>query len=402
MPQIRSNIPDMEEQNNFKTGRRNFLKVLSAGGTGLLASRVFPLSAESLTADDVKPGTNVADAMKHPRTEASMPGRFPAKVVQVINEKAIVEGVIQQDKTAKMLEAAMLNLTGAATLAEAWRYFVSEKDIIGLKVNPVAGKELSTSLEVTRAIIDQLVAAGIPKKNIVIFDRREFELTDAGFTAENFPGIRITGTECKDAEGGFYDKAGKLYSEERIDKNWYYWADTEEKYDAETIPYMINEGKYSYFSKLVTTELDKIINIPILKNAGSSVTLALKNLAYGVISNTGRLHKQLWSETCAEVCAFPPVRDKVVLNIVDGLKGCFNGGPGANPQYFCNYNTLLVASDPVAVDRAGYEIVLQKRLAEGVQKQESEKGRKFMALAHDLQLGENDIEKIDWKKIELT
>jgi uncharacterized protein (DUF362 family) len=322
--------------------------------------------------------------------------------VQVINEKAIVEGVIQQDKTAKMLEAAMLELTGAATVAEAWRYFVSDKDIIGLKVNPVAGKELSTSLEVTKAIIDQLTEAGIPKKNIVIFDRREFELTDAGFTAENFPGIRITGTECKDAEGSFYDKAGKLYSEERIDKNWYYWADTEEKYDAETIPYMINEGKYSYFSKLVTTELDKIINIPILKNAGSSVTLALKNLAYGVISNTGRLHKQLWSETCAEVCAFPPVRDKVVLNIVDGLKGCFNGGPGANPQYFCNYNTLLVASDPVAVDRAGYEIVLQKRLAEGVQKQESEKGRKFLALAHDLQLGENDIEKINWKKIELT
>jgi len=236
----------------------------------------------------------------------------------------------------------------------------------------------------------------------VIFDRREFELTDAGFTAETFPGIRITGTECKDAEGSFYDKAGKLYSEDRIDKDWYYWADTEEKYDAETIPYMINEGKYSYFSKLVTSELDKIINIPILKNAGSSVTLALKNLAYGVISNTGRLHKQLWSETCAEVCAFPPVRDKVVLNVVDGLKGCFNGGPGANPQYFCNYNTLLVGSDAVAVDRAGYEIVLQKRLAEGVQKQESEKGRKFMALAHDLQLGENDLEKIEWKKIELT
>ncbi len=402
MPQIRSNILDMEEQNNFKTGRRNFLKVLSAGGTGLLASRVFPLSADSFAAEDVKPATNVAEAMKHPRNEKSMPGRFPAKVVQVINEKAIVEGVIQQDKTDKMLEAAMLELTGATTVAEAWRYFVSDKDIIGLKVNPVAGKELSTSLEVTKAIIDQLTEAGIPKKNIVIFDRREFELTDAGFTAENFPGIRITGTECKDAEGSFYDKAGKLYSEERIDKNWYYWADTEEKYDAETIPYMINEGKYSYFSKLVTTELDKIINIPILKNAGSSVTLALKNLAYGVISNTGRLHKQLWSETCAEVCAFPPVRDKVVLNIVDGLKGCFNGGPGANPQYFCNYNTLLVASDPVAVDRAGYEIVLQKRLAEGVQKQESEKGRKFLALAHDLQLGENDIEKINWKKIELT
>ncbi len=392
----------MEDNTPMKTGRRNFLKVITAGGTGLLAHKVLPLSAEELLAEDTKPATNVADALKHPRNEQSMPGRFPAQVVQVSHPDIIKEGVIQQRTADAMLLAGMLKLTGTTTLREAWRSFVSETDLIGLKVNPVAGKELSTSVELTKAVIDQLVKAGIPKKNIVIFDRREFELFEAGFTAENFPGIRITGTECKDSEGSFYNKEGKLYSEDRIDKDWYYWADTEEKYDAETLPYMINEGKHSYFSKLVTQELTKIINIPILKNAGSSVTLCLKNLAYGVISNTGRLHKQLWSETCAEVCAFPPVRDKVVLNIVDGFKGCFNGGPGANPQYFCNYNTLLLGSDPVAVDRAGYEIVLKKRMEEGLQKQESGRGRNFLTLAHNLQLGEDDLEKITWNKIDLS
>ena len=119
-----------------------------------------------------------------------------------------------------------------------------------------------------------------------------------------------------------------------IDREWYYWADVEGDYDEYTIPYMVNGGEYSYYSKIVTQEVDKIINIPILKNAGATVTNAMKNLAYGVISNTGRLHAKLWAETCAEVCAFAPVRDKVVLNITDGLKGCFNGGPGANPQFF--------------------------------------------------------------------
>lgn len=392
----------MEDNTPLKTGRRTFLKVLTAGGTGLLAHKVLPLNAEEMLSEDTKPATNVAEAVKHPRNEKSMPGHFPAKVVQVNHPEVVKDGAIQHRTADAMLLAGMLELSSTKTLKEAWRTFVSDTDTIGLKVNPVAGKDLSTSVELTRAVIDQLVKAGIPKKNIIIFDRREFELTEAGFTAENFPGIRITGTECKDSEGSFYNKDGKLYSEERIDKDWYYWADTEEKYDAETLPYMINEGKYSYFSKLVTQELDKIINIPILKNAGSSVTLCLKNLAYGVISNTGRLHKQLWSETCAEVCAFPPVRDKVVLNIVDGIKGCFNGGPGANPQYFCNYNTLLLGSDPVAVDRAGYEIVLKKRMEEGVQKQESPKGRNFLSLARNLQLGEDDLEKITWKKIDLS
>ena len=127
----------------------------------------------------------------------------------------------------------------------------------------------------------------------------------------------------------------------------------------------------------------------------------MKNLAYGSITNTGRLHKQLWAETCAEVCAFPPLRDKVVLNIVDGIKGCFNGGPGANPQFFTNYNTILIGTDPVAVDRIGYDIVIQKRIDEKVQKEDIPRGRIFMNIAQDLNLGVADIEKIQLKKLEL-
>ncbi|MDZ7743740.1 MAG: DUF362 domain-containing protein [Bacteroidota bacterium] len=138
-----------------------------------------------------------------------------------------------------------------------------------------------------------------------------------------------------------------------------------------------------------------MINVPILKNAGPTVTLCLKNLAYGAITNTGRLHKTLWAETSAEACAFPPLRDKVVLNIVDGLKGCFDGGPGANPQFICNYNTLLVGTDPVAVDRIGYDIVIAKRIEEGVQEEELPRGRKFMEMAAELKLGTADPDKIE-------
>jgi uncharacterized protein (DUF362 family) len=157
---------------------------------------------------------------------------------------------------------------------------------------------------------------------------------------------------------------------------------------------MINEGKESYFSRICTKDVDCIINVPILKNAGPTVTLCLKNLAFGAITNTGRLHKQLWAETCAEVPAFPPLRDKVVLNIVDGIRGCYQGGPGADQQYICNFNTLLVGTDPVAVDRVGYDIVIKKRIEQKIQKEESAKGRRFIELAQAMGLGTADNSSI--------
>ena len=390
-------------KNSSKLSRRGFFNLAAAGGLG---AALTPLISKKGWSQDpqpkVKPATNVKDALTYDRTPDSMPGKYPGKVVQVYHENCMAENEPDQQAVDRMLETAMLELTGLTTLRDAWLHFVSPQDRIGLKVNPVAGKLLSTSHQIVRAVIAQLEGAGIPKEQIVLWDRREFELHEAGFTAENYPGIRITGTEQQDAAGSFYDADGVLYGEKMIDKDWYYWAEVEEEYDAYTIPYMVNSGKYSYFSKICTQQLDKIINIPILKNAGASVTLCLKNLAYGCISNTGRLHKDLWSETCAQVCAFPPIRDKVVLNIADGIRGCFNGGPGANPQFITDYKTLLVGTDPVAVDRIGYEVVLKKRIDEGIQSEDQPRARQFMNMAQDLGLGIADLDRIGVKIIQMV
>jgi uncharacterized protein (DUF362 family) len=366
--------------------RRRFFAILGAGSAALAAK---PLSVLGSTAPSIsdKPATNIADAAKTLRTEWSMPGKFPGKVVQVKNAQAVINNEPVEQEAYRMIEKAMLELTGKRDLGEAWRTFVSPGERIGLKVNPVAGKLLSTSHAVTQSVIRQLEACGIERKNIIIWDRRDMELKDVGFTQENYPGITIRGTECQDDKGSFYDADGKLIGERNIDKDWYYWADVEGEYDAETMPYMVNGGKYSYFSKIVTQEVDKIINIPILKNAGASITNAMKNLAFGSVTNTGRLHAQLWNETSAEVCAFAPLRDKVVLNICDGLRGCFNGGPGANPQFICNYNALLIASDAVALDRISYDLVAEKRVAEGIQKAPTPEVLKFLEQAAALGLG---------------
>jgi len=396
-----------------QVNRRNFIRLAGAGAAAAAAAPVAQaMGAATAPVANVmnpetagrqtqqgKPDTNIADAAKIARGPDSMPGLYPGRVALVKNTRSVKDNLIVEQEVYDMIARSMLELTGEKKLKKAWRKFVKPGERIGLKVNPVAGKSLSTSHEVVRAVIAQLEESGIKRSQLTIWDRREFELTDVGFTQENYPGIRIVGTEQMDKEGLYYGKDGKLYGEHMIDRDWYYWADVEGEYDEYTMPYMVNGGKYSYFTKIVTQELDKIINIPILKNAGMTVTLALKNLAFGSVSNTGRLHAKLWNETCAQVCAFAPLRDKVVLNIVDGIKGCFNGGPGANPQFFCDYHSIIAGSDPVAVDRIGFDVVIDKRIAEGLQKSATPQGLEFMLQAEKLSLGVADREKIELREV---
>jgi len=342
-----------------------------------------------------KPETNVATAMAIPRTADSMPGKYPGKVVSVSNPDCVVDGKPSETAAYEMLKNALMRLTGETDTKKAWLQFVSPKDVIGIKVNPIGGKLLSTSHAVTKSIIRQLEEAGVSKERIIIWDRRQESLDDADFNADNYPGMQFMSTEWYDEKKSYINSEGRFYSEDRIDKNQFYYANVEGVYDAETLPFMVNGGKYSYFTKICTEKVTKIINVPVLKNAGVTVTCCMKNLAFGAISNTMRLHQNLWHDTCAEVCAFPPLRDKVVLNIVDAMIGCFDGGPAANPQFICRYDTLLAGTDPVAVDRIAYDIVLQKRIAEGIQQAEREGARQFMEMAQELKLGVADRSRIE-------
>jgi uncharacterized protein (DUF362 family) len=163
---------------------------------------------------------------------------------------------------------------------------------------------------------------------------------------------------------------------------------------------MINEGKSSYFTKIVTETVTKIVNVPILKNAGATTTCCLKNLSYGALSNTSRLHK-LWMQSVAEPCAFPVLRDKVVLNIVDGLQACYDGGPGANPKFIYDANVLLFGTDPVAVDAVAHDIIVKERMARGTQQVDAGGRSAFLNIAEGLGLGVAARDKIKIADVKL-
>ena len=340
--------------------------------------------------------TNIDEVRSIPRVATSMPGKYPGKVVRVKTGANPVGQKIDGARIAREVEAGMARLTGEKTMAKAWGQFVGPKDVVGIKVNPIGEKILSTKPEVVDAVIAGLLAAGVKKQNIIVWDRRHFELLDAGLGPERFPGIRVMGTEMKGPNGGFYDEKGELWAKDNIDREALpYVAEVEEKYDKELMGYMLNEGKASYFSRIVTSTVTKIINVPILKNAGATTTCCLKNLSYGSVSNTSRLHK-LWMKSVAEPVAFPPLRDKVVLNVVDGLQACYDGGPGANPKFIYDANLLLFGTDPVAVDSVAHDIIVKERMARGTQQIDNKaKSGAFLFIAEGLGLGVAAKEKIE-------
>jgi len=389
-----------------KLSRRRFLQSSAIAGAAaalgpgqLHASTATPAPRQDRPDPD-SVHTNIDVATAVPRTEQSMPGPYPGVVAEVFHPEVVEGNKPNAAVAAEMLAAGMKLLTGDEKAEDAWGKFFSPQDRVGIKVNPVAGKLLANSHELTHAIIDALLAIGLPKENIILWDRRQEQLKDCGFTEENYPGIKIIGTEYMEKEGEEEIWKG----EDRLDKDVFYEFDIAGEYSEEMMPYMINGGTRSYFTRIITQMVDKVINVPILKNASTTVTLALKNMAFGVTSNSARGHN-IWSRYIPEVCAFPPVRDKVVLNIVDGLRGCYEGGPGAVARYIWNAKTVWVATDPVALDHIGWEKIFAKRVAEGVawEDQRSERDRYLEKLirANKLGLGVYEREKIDHRTASL-
>jgi uncharacterized protein (DUF362 family) len=389
-----------------KFSRRKFFGTAAVAAAGtVVAPRLFGQEkAQSEKPPAAPPAdikTNIDEVKGIPRVATSLPGKYPGKVVRVGTGANPVGQKIDGARVAKEIEAGLAALTGEKDMGKAWGQFVGPKDVVGIKVNPIGGTILSTKPEVVDAIIAGLLAAGVKKENVVIWDRRLFQLEEAGFTAARFPGVRILGTEMKGPNGEFYDDKGELWAKDNIDREALpYVADVEGKYDKETLCYIINEGKISYFTKIVTEKVTKIVNVPILKNAGATTTCCLKNLSYGALSNTSRLHK-LWMKSVAEPCAFPVLRDKVVLNIVDGLQACYDGGPGANPKFIYDANVLLFGSDPVAVDTVVHDMVVKERMARGVQQVDAKGRSAFLDLAEALGLGVAARDKIALSDVKL-
>ena len=154
-------------------------------------------------------------------------------------------------------------------------------------------------------------------------------------------------------------------------------------------------GKDSYFGKLITRRLTKIINVPVYKNTGNGISIATKNIGYGAICNTGRLHQPIGFEVNTEVSAFPCIRDKWVLTVADGLVAQYEGGPMPNAQFTYDWQRLYLATDPFALDMICQQQIVAKRKEMGIDVNEHPRYTDYLHYGEKLGLGIADTGRIE-------
>lgn len=289
-----------------------------------------------------------------------------SKVI-IAQDSAVFQGdTIFQKAVTQMLNTGMTKLLGTSDAKSAWSGLFTPDDIVGLKVNCLAGHGLSTHPEVAYGIGEGLKLAGIPEEHIVIWDKANRDLKRGGFKINTSrQGVKCFGTDA--LRGGGY----------------------------ETEPSIAGQVG-SLFSTILSKHCAAIVNVPILKDHDlSGVSISLKNF-YGAIHNPNKYHQNNCNPYIADLNTHPYIKGKVKLTICDALIPQYHGGPSFKPQWTWKFGAILLSLDPVALDAVGADIVEKKRHEHGMQSlREAERPPEYIHTAAGYGLGVDDLAHID-------
>jgi uncharacterized protein (DUF362 family) len=248
-----------------------------------------------------------------------MPGPYPGRVVSVASETCVDVSTGQADDAAvrDMMGRGMCTLTGAATAADAWRRFIEPSDVVGIKVNCGGHPHCVSAYEIVAEVVRQVMAIGVPAPEIYVYERFQDQMNNVNYAPHLPAGVQIVAAE----------RANRNVDNSGYDPSTYLEAD-----------FFGEEDTRSNMMRLVSRRLTKIINIPNMKDHGATgVTGCLKNIAYGSFSNVARTHQRGRSHTLSVVgtlAAIEPLRSRTVLQIMDGLRGVWHGGPFARTKRY--------------------------------------------------------------------
>ncbi len=241
----------------------------------------------------------------------------------------------------EMVNRLVLAATGQSDVAKAWASLVSPDDTIGIKICAAGGDLFTTHHDVVNAIVDGLVAAGHPRKGIIVWDRSLGGIKGAGYKA-GVDGYQLQAIAPRDG----YD-AKAILSAPLIGK--LVWGDFEYVGDITKAPFLSDTestSNVSHFSKILSTEVTKIINVPVMSvSETNGIAGCIYNMTIPNIDNWRRFAQgsRFGAESLAEIYANP-------LIAMDGLIAQYAGGPQPQPNYAVHYATLYASKDPVALD----------------------------------------------------
>jgi hypothetical protein len=281
--------------------RRGFIGKAAAGAAGMMA---FPLAK------------NARGGPADPQEKS--------RVVVVRHDDALNNKIFNQDVIRVMMNAGITRLTGIDDVGEAWKSIfpgITAASVIAVKINCLF--QVSTHKEVTNSVtggLKRMIVDGMtfPENNIIVWDRNDSELRSRGYIInKSKTGVRYFGTPD--------------------------WGST---------VYPIDEGDPVHLSNIITGTCDFLINLSVLKNHGTGVTLSMKN-HYGSIDNL--VHNYPLAKVLPSLSSLAPIRQKQVICICDAIQCVASGGPDGPPTG--SPKSIILSRDLVAHDYTGAKML---------------------------------------------
>lgn len=273
--------------------RRQFLRLAS----GAMVSATLPLDAV-LAAQDQATGESLAS--RRPRA------RWQKSVVVTVQDDFVVDApTIRPRVLEEMFDSALRMLGRAENASQAWRKFLKPDDIVGIKFNPYGDRVLDSSEPLASVIVNSLIQSGWPADQLVLVDG---------------PGDVAAKFKTRPPQPG--------------------WSPVE-------VDFGSGQDQLAAFIEQVSA----IINVPLLKDDNiTGISGCLKNITYHLIKHPARFHDQGCTPYLGDIYALPQIFTKLRLNIMNGLRVGFHGGPLVDPDSVSKAGALWLGRDPIAVD----------------------------------------------------
>lgn len=297
-----------------------------------------------------------AETGSAPLDGSRQPGR-----VGVVRLEPDEAGKLDKSTAVSAMDAVLKAATGADSSRAAVRRLFSSTDVVGIKLNCLAGRRMSPRPIVVQALVRRLIDGGVAPERIILFERSSRELEKAGFE------IRRTGDgpRCFGIDND-YDRRPSESGEIG-----------------------------SCFARLVSTTCTALISFGVVKDHDlAGVSAGMKNW-YGVIHNPNKYHDHQCDPYVADVVRHPFIRDKLRLTVLDGVIAQCHGGPAYRASGEFNLGKLAASTDPVAADVWAWKVIDAERKRRGMPSlEEADRPPRFVATAARYGLGMGDRDKI--------
>ena len=283
---------------------------------------------------------------------ASAPATIPLPVstVYVAHRSDAVSQFQENSGVARrMVDQLVMAVTRQASVPGAWRSLVSPKDRVGIKVATAGAPYCCAHPSVVEAIVAGLESAGIPRSQVIVWDRDSENLRNAGFDGRNGYAVRaIDPPRGYDRQAVFTAPTlGKLIWGDLLFREKVQRTDGRRASESDQL------SSTSHLASILSREVTKIINVPVLtEEAGCGIAGAIYNMTVPNVDNWRRFLQLDLSgpESLPALYADERIGPKVVLHVLDALVAQYAGGPGFQPNYAFEHQSIYASRDPVALD----------------------------------------------------